>query len=385
MAIASGVPRLQALTPDSLRELLAPRSGPLLSIYLPTHRAFPEAQQNTVRFRHAVQAASERLLAAGLAAKEASEWTRRLEGFAGDRGALARPLDGLAIFLDREESHAFQLAVATPERVVVGESFEIRPLLRALRVPRRYRVLAVSVNRVALFEGGVRGLSPAALDGVPTSLEDALGSELTEKQLQLRSTRAGGSAPVYHGHAPASDEQQIDLQRYHQALATALSARFLGDDTPLLLAADMTHLKALAAAAKIPGLLPETIPGNPDHLGHAELHARAWPLVQKAITAREREMAAGYERSRNLGKTLEILDDIATAAIAGRVRRLWLEQGRRIAGRLDTGAGRVIEEPGAEGDALDDLAEAVFRRGGEVLIVERERMPAALGAVAELR
>src|SRR5690606_41088632 len=56
-----------------------------------------------------------------------------------------------------------------------------------------YRVLAVSVNRVAHFEGGPEGLREAPLSGVPTSLSDALGDELTEVQFRVRGPGPAGS------------------------------------------------------------------------------------------------------------------------------------------------------------------------------------------------
>jgi hypothetical protein len=43
-----------------------------------------------------------------------------------------------------------------------------------------------------------------------------------------------------------------------------------------------------------------------------------------------------------------------------------------------------VEAPGA-GDVLDDVAEAVLRNGGEVIVVPRERMPASTGLAAIYR
>ncbi|HUG36088.1 MAG TPA: hypothetical protein VML54_04005 [Candidatus Limnocylindrales bacterium] len=377
---------LRPLTRAELRSLLGARGAPALSVYLPTARAFPEAPQNPVRYRQAVQDAALRLEAAGLPREELAAWREMLERFASEADVFAHPLDGLAVFVSREEARAYRLPFSVAERIVAGERFEIRPLIRALHRDRRYRVLAVSVNRVALYEGDALGLEPAPLDGIPASLTDALGSEIRGGgELQYHSTRGAGAAPMYHSHHDSKDEREVDFDRFHLALAAGLERRLQGDDAPLVLAADETHIHGLRAKGRIQTLLPRWVPGNPDHLSASDLHERAWPLVQEAVAARDAEEAAGYERARNLGKAVKILGDVVFSAVAGRIHRLWLEAGRRIPGRVDVETGRWSEEAEADHDVLDDLAEIVLLRGGEVRIVERERMPTDTEVAAELR
>src|SRR5690606_34779668 len=43
------------LDSETLNELLAQREAPCLSLYQPTHRSFPERQQDSIRFRHLVR------------------------------------------------------------------------------------------------------------------------------------------------------------------------------------------------------------------------------------------------------------------------------------------------------------------------------------------
>ena len=40
---------------ETLSQLLAKRQGPCLSLYQPTHRSFPERQQDPIRFKHLVR------------------------------------------------------------------------------------------------------------------------------------------------------------------------------------------------------------------------------------------------------------------------------------------------------------------------------------------
>jgi hypothetical protein len=64
------------------------------------------------------------------------------------------------------------------------------------------------------------------------------------------------------------------------------------------------------------------------------------------------------------------------------VRTLLIEDDRIVPGRVDRLTGRLfhgeLSDPHA-GDMLDDLAEIVLRRGGDAVIVPRDRMPSVTG------
>jgi hypothetical protein len=339
-------------------------------------------KQNEPLYQSSVQEAGRGLASAGLSAADVEARTARLRGVEIDVRRLPDSVAALAIFLDGGALRAYALPVPATHRVAVGTGPVLRPLLRGLRHARRYRALALSANRVALFEGGYTGLDASPRPGLPGSLTDVLGEETTQKEFRVRGTGTGGAAPAYYSHDGASAEQKLDLERFHRALHRILATE-LKDALPLVLVATEAHQAGLRAAGPIPGLLAKGVHGNPDHLSVADLHARAWPLVEQAIDAEEIELRRDYERAVNLGKSARGLDEIGRSAAAGRVRRLWLEADARVPGRVDPASGHI--EDAAEDDVLEDLAGLVVSHGGEVLVVAADRMPAAGNAAAELR
>ena len=94
----------------------------------------------------------------------------------------------------------------------------------------------------------------------------------------------------------------------------------------------------------------------------------------------------GEAKSRWLGT--EDLASIGDAAASGRVGTLLVDADRQVPGRLDRVAGRVsfddLAHPNVD-DLLDDLAELVLRKGGQVVVVPADRMPAKSGAAAIFR
>jgi hypothetical protein len=139
------------------------------------------------------------------------------------------------------------------------------------------------------------------------------------------------------------------------------------------------------ALAKLPALIPVGVAGNPDYLSLEDLQARAWPLVEAATDREEASAGAAFERARNRGKGLDLLDDVVAAAAEGRVRRLWLEAQKRVPGTIDAATGRIVAAGSADEDILEALASTVLARSGEVIVAEPSRMPVTTGVAAELR
>jgi len=378
---------LAPLTPQArqaLASVLSRSTGPRVSVYLPVAPP-PDAAQNDVLHRQVVDAVGKRLEALGVPSKDAVRRSELLGASLRRESAHHVPPRGtLAGFESGSEVRCIALVQRLPFLISVGKHLALRPVLRALQIEGPYRVLTVTTKQVALYEGDPQGLRRAEQGTLPKSLEDALGSEKTEKQLRLRGTGPGGNAPVYYAHHDASQERKIDLQRFHHAIAVALNTRLANDAVPLVLAADTTHQSGLRAELRVPGLIEAAVTASPDYWTEAQLHEHAWPHVQRARASLSAATPESWERARNTGKGVDLLDDIGAAAVAGRIRRLWLDGDRALPGSVDEATGRVL--PGApDDDVLEALAEIVICHGGEVGIVSSSALPSASGAAAELR
>lgn len=372
-----------AALPDTegVRALATPRRGPLVTLYVPLRHSYPEARSNAAGYEGAVTEAQRRLEAAGLSAAEAQAAHEQLAAVETDPRRLSRRAAGVAVLRDRNELRAYALPWEPVRSVVVAENFALRPLLAAVRSNRRHHVLALSANRVALFEGDALGLEPILAQGVPASLEAALGSELTSKELRVATTQGGAGTPKYYSHDSGRDERKLDLERFHLKLARAIEAALHGRDEPLVLVATQAHHSALRSVLRLPQLLATGVHTSPDHLSPSELHALSWPLVEGAVAAQVAELAAEYERCFDRGKALHRIDDVATAAAAGRVRRLFVTRDERMPGAVDLASGALVGGRPAE-DVLDGIVTLALRHGGEVIVAAQ--VPSGTAVAAEL-
>jgi hypothetical protein len=324
-------------------------------------------RQVPTRYERAVDAAAGRLEELEVADEEKRPLLELMRSASIELSTVPPLTRSVGVFCSSGGLRAFALPITTAESVRVGRGFHLRPLLASARLEGPFRVLGLAANQVAVFDGDARGLRRIHGGGVPASLEDALGSELTDPALQLHSSTSDGGAGIFHGHGGASAARATDRERFHHVVAETLQRLWNQRDDPLILAADESHQGRFRKVASLRGLLPTGVTGNPEHMQVSELFERARTLVFEARAAADHEAARRAADALAHGAAVATLEGAVAAAVAGRVLRLWLTPDARVERHIEPDTGRLVEARGDE-DALDELANIVLARGGYVLI-----------------
>ncbi len=389
---------MRHLTKARLLEFLRLHEPPCVSLYQPTHRHAPDNAQDPIRYRNLVRDIEERLAEAypDLPAETLLERFAALER---DNAFWRFRTDGLAVLASPERFEVVDLQRPVQDRVVVSDSFYIKPLVRALQSADRFQVLGLSRHEAWLFEGNRYTVDPIELEDVPLTIKEVLGDELTEPHLTVASYGqkggrvGGGSGPgahaMHHGHGGKSEEDDVDEDRFFRAIdRLVLEHLSQPSKLPLLLAALPEYHTPFRELSRNPFLLPEGIEGHPESFDSEVLRAKAWEVLEPRYLTRLGELVERYgnARARDLGA--DELSSVAQAAVEGRVDVLLVEADRHEPGKLGASSGRI--EPGGAArpdadDLLDDIAEAVLRTKGEVVVVPAERMPTETGAAAIFR
>jgi hypothetical protein len=378
-----------------LAGLLADHEPPCISLYMPTHRNHPENQQDPIRYRNLLTE-MENSLRQKYPTREVRTLLEKFQTLARDDRFWNYRTDGLAILSSPLTFQMLELQRTVRELLVVADSFHIKPLLRVFQSTDRYHILALNRHAAKLYEGNRYGLDPVELPNVPSTIEEALGEELTEQHLTVASYGAGparaaggGVTPSIHAHGDKKDEVDSDRDRFFRAIDRAiLEHHSRPSGLPLMLATLKEYHDPFREVSHNPFLMADGITMNSEALNLDQLRAEAWRIVEPMYLERLAKIVDAYQkaRSRDLGS-----DDaarIAEAATAGRVGTLLIEADRQIPGRIDPATGQIhagdIADPEVD-DVLDDLAEHVLRIRGDVILVPAERMPSTTGAAAIYR
>ena len=379
-------------TMERMSELLDGHSGTCVSVYLPTVRRFPEHQQNPVKFRNLLREAA-RTLTAEVGESQADELLAPLYALAENQAFWSHPQDGLAVFSANEFYRVMKLQRTVPERVVVRDRFRTKPKLRSVQSADRFQLLALTREQVSLVQGNRDAIDEVELaPGIPRTLTDALGEDVTEATKTGTGTLRGGhsaaGAFTRSGIGSRKDEVDKDTERFFRVIDRAICDHYSKPSgLPLLLAALPEHQTPFRQLSHNSHLAEEAIAINPDSLDLETLRTKAWELFEPRYAKRIAQLVDEFNTANAHGTGSDDPDAIALAVIGGRVKTLLIEEDRTIPGHLDAATGQVrIRDDGASHDDLiDDLAEHTLRAGGEVVIVPTDRMPSSAGVVATYR
>lgn len=368
---------------------------PCLSLYLPTERAFPQREQNVIRFKNLL-----RQVAADLYEHfpdtDTPALLAPLTALIDDADFWHHPRGGLVILRDRDQLHLLKVVGGVLEAAMVNHHFHLQPLLQLAQTTGRYQVLCLSRDHARLFEGSRDNLVEIELAaGVPRTLEEALGTDLTEgNQRGLpqgfgRASERGDAMQHNAGGISKHDEQNADRERYFLALDRALTREHSQPSKlPLLLAALPEHQAVFRRISNNSLLLAEGLTGDPGPLDNEALRRKAWAVIAPRLDRRLADLLDTYAQRQGQGLASDRLDEIGGAVLDARVATLLVEAERRIPGHLDVDRRLLVPSDPAGAnteDLLDELSLQTLQQGGQVLVLPRERMPGKTGAAAIYR
>ncbi|HZA20219.1 MAG TPA: hypothetical protein VE889_05125, partial [Actinomycetota bacterium] len=111
--------RFEVVTQEDLREILADRPGPAVSIYQPTHRGV-DSEQDALRFKNLVNQAEDRLVEEGNRRAEACKLLEPVRSLLNNREFWRHQLDGLAVFSAPDFFRFYRLPFEVEELVFIG-------------------------------------------------------------------------------------------------------------------------------------------------------------------------------------------------------------------------------------------------------------------------
>lgn len=381
---------MNELERDYKTVLLGQHDAPCLSLYQPTHRSFPDRQQDPIRFGNLVKEL-QASLARQYADRESEAILRPFHDLARNEQFWNHTLDGIAIFATAEIFKIYHLQRTVRERAIVADSFHTKPLMRILQSADRYHVLGLSSHEATLFEGNRYALDRVSLGaGFPQT--NPFGPDAEDGGPE-RTKRAHGptgpDATTRHGTNVRQQARDNERKRFFKSVDAAVIENYSRPSAmPLVLAALSEHHHLFREVSDNPALVTKAIDVDPAAVSADDLRKRAWEIVLPGYLERLSGFIDQYEASKADGGSSADLSDIGRAAAAGRIATLLVDADRVIPGQFDPETGGIefasLEDPDVD-DLLDDLGEHTLRTGGEVVIVPSESMPSDTGIVAIYR
>lgn len=388
------------LTIDDLRNLMEERKGLHCSILMPVRKG-AGAPKTQIRLKNQLNSLETRLQNNRLDQDRIDRMLAPAYDLIRDDDFWTSPGEGLALFMTPDEFHAYMLPHECREMASVGSSFSIKCAIPSLVNDGQFYILAVSQNEVRLLEATHHSARRIRLADVPSTMREMLAFlEVHEGLRWHMGTNTPGrsrqgmepGSVIFSGHGAGSEEhEKVRIAEFLNEVDKGVR-RLIDDGTqaPLVLAGVEYLHPIYREQSDYPNLIEGRLTGNFDRVSDAELHRRAWEVVeplfrQELERAKDRyQMHAGRED----GLAVQSLEDIVPAAVFQRVEMLFYDPNEDRWGAFNTETGELTlhDEPKEDSvDLVDLVVRHTLLNGGEVYAVAPEDMPGDHVAAAVLR
>ena len=372
---------------EQLTELAKIEAEPCVSIFMPTFHVESELSQNGIRLKNLMKQARQELSDQGYKDDEIEALIKPLIPLTENNSFWLDRSDGFAAFLTTEESRLYRLPIDFEELVVTGKRFHVKPLFPMIAANNRFYVLALSKNKVRLFQGTHFSIAEIESKEIPESLVDALALEERQRSVQhhISNIAGGRHDAAYHGQNVSSQDEKRqphdEVTRFFRDVDNGVRQTLGEDDAPLVLAGVEYYLPIYREVNRYGGLVDDSIvAGNPDHQKAEDLHEKAWQIVEPQFMSAQQSSMERFEQLRGNGAKLASNDihEIIPAAVFARVDTLFVEIDAHIWGRYDRDENAVELHDGHDSgdeDLLDLAAVHTLVHGGTVHALRSENMP----------
>lgn len=384
---------MEALWIDDVKRLSDMRGDVCISLFMPTVRSGNEVRQNPIRYKNLVRRAEEALERQGLKQREIERYLEPAARIEHDRIFWQQQLDGLAVFRTSRSFRYYRLPLSLEELALVGRRLHVKPLLPLFSGNGRFYILTLSQKQARLFLGSHYSVNEVHLRRVPKGLAEAMKYEEVERQLQYHSgagvaEKGGRRAAVYHGQGAGKAEVKDQILRYFRRVDKALHVVLRDEQAPLVLVGLEYLFTLYRQANTYPHLLEGGVDINADELTVAQLHEKAWTVVEPHFRKAQEQAAGRFSELAGTDRAADSLERIVPAAVDRRIEQLFVPKGMHAWGRFDRKRRKVTidgdSKPENE-DLLDLAAVYTLDADGTIYAVDSSELPGKGPAAAIFR
>jgi len=396
------------LTREGIRAFLSEDHDTVVSIYIATERKAYRSEQNSLRFRSALNDSAKQLEKRGLHRTKVHSLISPLRDLLEDERFWLHQENGLALFQSQTGLETVRLHFEPVESVRVADAPYVVPLLEGLETGERHALLAVSKSAIRLFlctNDAIEEIDTTDLK-MPRSLAESMRYDDLQKPESLNHPMTGpgravlGANPTgrgdrrhgFHGHGESDVREKTYVAAYLHQVDAALLRRLHDLGSPPLILAAVESVSAIYRnVSKYDGLTIEAIEGSPDELRPDELHDQAKSILHARTKTKVDDARSRFHELAARGLATANLPEVVDAADVGRVDTLLVRRGASAWGRLDPASREVtVAEVSQEESDFDDLLDLASRRTltshGTVLVLDPDVMIGAkVTAAATLR
>ncbi|XGC82129.1 hypothetical protein ACES2L_06480 [Bdellovibrio bacteriovorus] len=378
---------LEKMTHEDLLRLTSVQDGPCISIYIPSM----PAKTLELEYEALVRRASY-LLSCDPRKDQQREEMRKtlletLYNF-DPTELLGGREQGIALFVNKHWRSYFLAGHELPSKVVVAESFHLKPLIEDIQGEHIYHILTLTGEEAVLLacDGDTGNDVHTFLfhqGSHSSSIHWKHGDDSETAQIpHLKSTLRG------RGAEDNKFKKKTSVKLFLRWIEAKISKEPGYKTHPLLIFTNETMFHAYKEISSHPApVFCKIDPSKGVPRIDALIH-QANDYIKKNIAQHKHQSAQEIEEAARQRRVIDDLVKISRAALSGQVRTLFLRNNIELWGQFHRQSAQFTLHPkqmdAKDDDILDDIACEVIRHGGEVIVVNDKDMPSTSPAAAIL-
>lgn len=387
---------MEVISKDEFKELASYHADGCVSIFIPTHSSGMEVNEkyDTLVFKNNIQKAKAQLTAKGFDTRKVDSILAPALELIRNEEFWNKQSQGLAVFLANGFFKMYQLPLPVKEEMLVNSSFLLTPILPVMERRHRFYLLVLSKHACKFYEGDQFEMKKLQIDELPTGIDDVVPFELKEaRQLHRRAGAAAGAAASvgasFHGHGSGlSDEDEYLLQYLKEVDQTLWSEVLHNQHVPLVLASVDYEIAYYKQISNYKHIAEVSLTGNFEHEDRQSLYQKVRDKLAPYFREYSKEALKNYYNNSAKELTTSIPEEVIPAAYFAQVSDLFVQKDQRIWGHFDESNNKVsIHEKKQDDDEclINKAIVKTIMNGGEVHVLEKEKMPADSPIAAFMR
>lgn len=376
---------MKLLTIKELEELSAIQDENCISIFLPTHRSGQETinLQDARLLKTLLQDLKHQLQQRGFNEDEAMHYLKPAADLIDDTGFWRRQLEGLAIFISKGFFRYYRLPLSFQQFSLLTDSFYLKSLAPAVNNHDYYYILAISLHKIRFFEAGRFFINELDLRNLfPENIGEILSYYDFEGGINRMQKTGSPPSPntSYHGQGSVKKDDVPYIKEYFRHINEGLNRVITSKPYPMVLAAVGFLHPIYKEVNTVANIVEEGIHGNPERMKAEEIHEESKKIMEPYFREQSERRKKKYQRLAGTGKTSYNIEEIARAALNGRVEALFTTPGSHVWGKI-YGENRdpqfEIHDHFERNDKclIDRSVVKTLLNGGETYIVDKENLP----------
>lgn len=370
------------ITKKEIAELHSVNQENCISIFIPTHRAGKKVlnKEDKLALKIQLKEVKSKLLKKSLHKDVVNKMLLPVQQLIDDSSFWRKQSDGLAIFIADNFYRQYTLPIYFKEFNCVSNLFYLKPLMPLFVGDGEFYLMLLELDNVALYECTRHSFTEINItDLIPEKMEDSVGYDYEEKNLQFRTQKSGAGQVMYHGQEAATGKRKNEIKKYLRAINNGLSSILNTKNKPLIIATQDYLFDIYKDINNYPNLFDNNIKLNFDAIDIFEIHELTWEVIAPIFDQKRKDKIALFLEEQGTGKTAVGIELILPASFNGKIDTLFCENRTDIFGSYKEKNELVIISQEDENNHIISLMNVAviktFLNGGEVYLLDKKDMP----------